>query len=177
MQTSSSPDTIQVEFFTYGYRISGVFDAQRRLLADVVYDPTTSYLIVNDAYLSPIGQPMTISASYTKAQIAKDKVSLILTMNLRDGLRSDRQYYRGSYKAEVVITLPFFEVTGQLFTSSPFKLESFLSIQAGAFINLSEATARSTFDPDVTYHGGAAIINTSHISCIGLKRNHYRGAK
>ncbi len=171
MQNASSSAKVHAEFFIDGYRISGVFDARRRLLGDILYDPTTSYLEVEEAFLSPIGDPAHISNHYGRAVLSKEKISLILTSNAQDGLRSDQRHYRGRYQTSLVATLSFFDVTGELYTTSQFKLQTFLSIQAGPFIALLDATAYSAFHKDISYQGGVALVNTSHISCIGEKQS------
>ncbi len=168
MQNPEASGKIHAEFFIYGYRLSSVFDTRRRLLGDIFYDPTTSYIEVQEAFLSPIDQPMHITHSYTRAILIKEQVSLALTTNAQDSLRSDQRHYRGRYETTLVITLPFFDITGKHFGTSLFKLNTFLGVQAGAFLTLLDVTARCTFHSDVTYQGGAAIINTSHISCIGI---------
>jgi hypothetical protein len=167
MKNASDSAKVHAEFFIDGYRISGIFDARRRLLGDILYDPTTSYLEVQEAFLSPIGDPAHISNHYARAVLAKEKISLILTPNAKDGLRSDQRHYRGRYQTVLVTTLSFYDVTGELYTTSQFKLQTFLSIQAGPFISLLDATVYSAFHKDISYQGGIALVNASHISCIG----------
>ena len=58
------PNRVTAEFFAQGYRLSGTYVSSRRLMADEIYDPTTNYLTVEDAYLSPIMNPAKITAHY-----------------------------------------------------------------------------------------------------------------
>jgi len=56
-----------VDFFSQGYRISGLLQVSDRSLADLIYDQTVSFIVVRKAYLSPIVDPAKISAYYTTA--------------------------------------------------------------------------------------------------------------
>ncbi len=157
------------EFFAQGYRVSGIFVVTKRLLADVIYDPTTDFVMLEDAYLSPIMDPGRISAHYTIALLQKSNLDFFLTVKTQDGLRRDQHYVRGgSNKYTVYLTVPFFEISGELYsTMKQFHPRSYLSMEAGDFITLLNVTARSTFDPKVSYEGGTAQINRTQISFFG----------
>lgn len=162
---------ITADFFGVGFRLSGTFDTRQRYLADVLYDMTTAYLIVEDAYVSPIGQPAKISASHPIAIIVKSSLSFALTNNRDDGLRRDQRYgsYLGLRMIPVFVTVDSFEMTG--FLRLPGKLDPrvLLSTQTETFMTLMDVKIRSTFHPDVTFEGGAAIVNKTHIGFLGLQ--------
>jgi hypothetical protein len=168
MQTSKNSRRISAEFFAQGYRVSGTYSIQKRLLADAIYDPTTNYLMLEDAYVSPISDPARISAHYAQVLFDKSNLDFVLTVNKRDGLRRDQTYGMGSYQYAIFLTVPFFEVTGELHTASKtFHPRSYLSTDAGTFISLLNVTARSTFNPDISYQGSVALISRAQISFFG----------
>ncbi len=160
---------VAADFFTQGYRISGIFMMQKRFLADVVYDPTTDYIEIQDAYVSPIMDPARISAHYNSTLVTKPHLDFFLTTNLKEGLRRDQQYGRGLQRYPVFITVPFFEITGEILSSMrSFRGRLYLT-KAGGFVTVLNVTARSTFNPDVVYEGAVSQVNREKIGCFGKK--------
>ena len=167
MQTTNK---VTAEFFAQGYRLSGTYVSMKRLMADEIYDPTTNYLTVEDAYLSPIMDPAKISAHYNVVLFDKSNLDLIVTVDTRDGLRRDQTYGLGTYQFNIYLIIPFFEVTGTLYLATRhFNPRTYLSNDASTFITLVNATVRSTFNAKISYSGGAALINRAHLSFFGEK--------
>lgn len=164
------PARIVAEFFAQGYRLSGTYISLKRLMADEVYDPTTNYLTVEDAYLSPIMDPAKISAHYNVAIFDKSNLDLVLTIDKRDGLRRDQTYGVGQYHFPIYLIIPFFEVFGTLYLATRhFIPRTYLSNEASTFITLFDVTVRSTFNANISYTGGAALINRNSLSFFGEK--------
>ena len=164
------PKKVAAEFFAQGYRLSGTYVSLKRLMADEIYDPTTNYLTIENAYLSPIMNPAKITAHYNMLLFDKSNLDLVLTTNKRDGLRRDQTYGLGQYNFRIYLIIPFFEVFGTLYLSTRhFIPRTFLSNDAGTYITLFDATVRSTFNTEITYAGGAALINRANISFFGEK--------
>jgi len=156
------------EFFAHGYRVSGTYVSAKRPLADEIYDPTTNYIQLEEAYLSPIMDPAKISAYYVLALFDKSNLDFVLTVEKKDGLRRDQSYGMGSYQVPIYLTVPFFEIKGHLsLLNKNFNPRLYLGSDAGIFITLLDVTARSTYNPDVSYQGGVALINRAHISFFG----------
>jgi hypothetical protein len=167
MQTTNK---ITAEFFAQGYRLSGTYVSMKRLMADEIYDPTTNYLTVEDAYLSPIMDPAKISAHYNVVLFDKSNLDLILTVDMRDGLRRDQTYGLGTYQFSIYLIIPFFEVSGTLYLSTRhFNPRTYLSNEASTFITLTDTTIQSTFNTKISYTGGAALVNRAHLSFFGEK--------
>jgi hypothetical protein len=159
---------VTAEFFAQGYRVSGTYVITKRPLADEIYDPTTNYLQLEEAYLSPIMDPAKISAYYALTLFDKSNLDFVLTLDKKDGLRRDQSYGMGTYQLSICLTVPFFEITGHLYLiNRNFNPRIYLSSDAGIFISLLDVTARSTFNPAVTYQGGVALINRAHVSFFG----------
>lgn len=163
---------VSAEFFAGGYRISGMYDARHRLLGDIIYDKSVSLVLVNEVYISPIGRPAEIGTHYTNAACIKANLHFLLTLEEDDALRRDQRY--GNYKlmqlVPVVITVPFFEITGAIRMIGRFELVPFLSLQTESYITLANVTARSAVHPDVSFHGGGAIVNRNQIISFGLNQ-------
>ncbi|MGC9469841.1 MAG: hypothetical protein ACP5HS_14695 [Anaerolineae bacterium] len=167
MQRSNQNRQIVAEFFAQGYRVSGTFSGGNRSLSDVIYDPTTDYIIVRDAYLSPITDPAKISTHYPSATLIKASLDFVITLEHEDGLRRDQHYTLGSFSVDLSLTVPSFEIQGRLHLPyRTFDPRAFLSSEAGHFITLFDVTARCTFNPEVQYEGGAALISRERISFL-----------
>ncbi|MCD6285717.1 MAG: hypothetical protein J7M39_07390 [Anaerolineae bacterium] len=167
MQSLKSQQIV-ADFFAQGYRVSGTFQFSTRLFADVIYDTNTNYLAIQQAYLSPITDPAKISAYYRTTTMNKASLDFILMIEQKDGLRRDQRYALGATSFDLCLTVPFFEIKGRLpSTRHAFDARAFLTREAGAFITLLDVTARCTFNPDVSYQGGAALIARSSISFLG----------
>ena len=161
---------IIAEFFAQGYRVSGTYVVTKRFLADEIYDPTTNYFLLEEAYLSRIIDPARISAYYTLVLFDKSTLDFVLTVDKKDGLRRDQLYGMGNYQVPIFLTVPFFEISGTLFViNKNFNPRLYLSTEAGIFITLVDVTVRSTFNPDISYQGAIALINRAHISFFGEK--------
>lgn len=170
MQKPSQKKKVQADFFAHGYRVSGAFSIINRLLADVIYDPTTNYMLLHDAYLSPIMDPAKISAYYKLTIMDKSNLDFVLTVKQRDGLRRDQHYGIAGNKFIICVTVPYFEISGDLHTTMKvFHPKSYLTTEASTFISLYNATARSTFNPDLTYEAGTILVNREKMSFFGQK--------
>ncbi|MCD4738538.1 MAG: hypothetical protein K8R89_04690 [Anaerolineae bacterium] len=158
------------EFFSQSYRLSCTFDARHHSLGDLLYATTSDYLMLDNAYISPIDHPSHISADYPRVVIIKGSLTFALTTYKDDALRHDQKYggYLGTQLTTVFITLPHFEITGELRIPGRFDPRILLSSQTGMFITLLNVTARLTSNQEITYHGEAAIINKNQISFMGL---------
>lgn len=162
---------VVVDFFAHGYRVSGNFNARQRSLGDAIYDSTTSYLTVEDAYFSIVTSPADITSSYPIATIIKANLSFALTVSQEDALRRDQKYgsYLGLKTVPVFITLSAFEIRGHLRFPGRIDVRVLLGTQTESFLTILDPVARCTYKPDISYEGGAALINKAHISFLGLE--------
>jgi len=116
MQNPLLKQTVVADFFGHGYRVSGTLNVTKRPLADTVFDPTTDFLELSDAYLSPVTDPATIGGYYRTTLYNKGHIDFILTAEQKDGLRRDQVYILSQRKFEVSLTVPFFELQGDLYS-------------------------------------------------------------
>ncbi len=158
------------EFFSQSYRLSGTFDARHQSLGDLLYATTSAYLMVNNAYISPIDYPSHISADYARALIIKESLTFALTPYKDDALRRDQKYgnYLGPHLTSIFITLPHFEISGDLRLPGRFDPRVLLSSQTEGFITLLNVTAQMASNPEIAYRGEAGIVNKNKISFMGL---------
>jgi len=167
MLRSNQIQTI-ADFFSQGYRVSGMFISDNRTLSDVVYDLTTNFIRLRDAYISPITEPAEISAYYRTTLLNKSSLDFVITIDQKDGLRRDQRYTMGQFTFNIFLTVPFFQITGTLHSlSRTFNPRSYLGSAAGTFITLINVTATCTFNPSVQYKGGAALVSRDNIGFFG----------
>ncbi len=170
MRSSRGTESL-VEFFIDGYRISGTFTVRTRTLGDAMYDSTTSYLTLREAYVSPIGEPGKITARRGETVLVKERVAFALTMEMEMALRRDQHYgsYRGPQFQPVYLTLPFFELEGLIRLPGRVDPIALLSSRTEAYLTLVQVTARLTLHPDITYHGEAALVNKRMVGLMSLR--------
>ncbi len=168
MQRQGQDQPIVADFFAQGYRLSGTFVGGNSSLSDVIFDTTSSYLLIKEAYLSPITDPAKISAYHASTILAKHNLDFVMTVEQKDGLRRGQRFASGDRSFDLCLVVPFFEIQGRLQTSTRlFDPRSFLSNDAGVFITLLDVTARCTFSPEISYHGGAALISRAGVFYLG----------
>ena len=165
------------DFFSENYRLSCTIDARKNSLGDILYDMTTSYLMVDDAYVSPIDRPSQILIDSPSAMIIKDSLTFALTSDKNTVFRRDQKY--GQYYApslhEVILTLPFFEISGDLHMPGRVTPEILITSKTEGFITLLDVTAKVVSNPDITYQGEACIVSKNKISFVGLMDNYSQG--
>ncbi len=161
---------VPVEFFSDGYRLSGTFDARRASLGDALYDTSSDFVLLHDAYLSVIDRPADILTNYKLSIIVKWSLTFALTVDRETALRHDQKFspYQRSKTKAVKVIVPFFEISGDLWMPSQVDPRLMLKSQKESFVILLDVTARATPNPEVSYQGAAAIISTSKISFVGL---------
>jgi hypothetical protein len=162
---------LAADFFTQSYRISGHVDVGRRAIADILNDPTTSFIQLEDAYISPIDRPGDIIATYAASGLAKDNLTLVLVPTRDDALFSKATYgsYYGTYLHKVFVTVPSFEVVGYLRLSTRVDLRRLLSLETEAFISVLDSRVRASIRPDITFTGGGVLVNKRHIGAFCLE--------
>lgn len=165
-------DRIQTsaDFFSQHYRLSCTIDARKLSLGDILYDANKSYLMVDDAYISPIDRPSQISTNFPRAKIIKESLTFALTSDIDTVFRRDQKY--GQYYApelyKVVIFLPFFEIRGDLRLPGRMAPEVLLTSETEGFITLLDVTAQVVSNPEIIYHSEACIVTKKKTSFVSL---------
>ena len=71
MQERMGSAWLVADFFTYRHRLSGRVDVRYNTVAAQLNDATTSFLVLEDAYVSNVERPGEIVASYTASVFRK----------------------------------------------------------------------------------------------------------
>ena len=160
---------IVADFFSQGYRVSGMFRSANRMLSDVLYDITTNFIRLQDAYLSAITDPATILSYYHDTLLTKVSLDFVITIEQKDGLRRDQRFtMNNQYNVNIFLTVPFFQISGTIHSMTrSFNPRSYIGADAGPFITLTDVTATCTYNPTVQYRGGAALVSRDHIGFFG----------
>jgi hypothetical protein len=159
---------VTADFFTHSYRVSGSVDVRRLPLADQLNDRTTSYLMLEDAYVSPIDRPGDITASYTVAALRKENVTMAVLAHKEDGLSKKHSYgsYFGTSLRNVFITVPQFEVRGFLQTVGKFDLHALLATGTDRFMPLLDGTTFASLKPEIQFDGGTILVNKDAVGVM-----------
>ncbi|MBN1956055.1 MAG: hypothetical protein JW900_13525 [Anaerolineae bacterium] len=160
-----------VDFFTHSYRISGHVDVRRKTLPDILNDPMTGFLQLEDAYISPIIQPGEITATYAASSIAKDNLTLALVATRDEALSRDQSYgsYAGSYLRKVFLTVPSLEVVGYLRLSARVDMRRLLTSDTEKFIPVLDGRVQASIRQEVVFTGGGVLVNKLHIGAFCLE--------
>jgi hypothetical protein len=159
---------VAVDFFTHSYRISGTVDVRRISLADQLNDRTSSYLLMEDAYVSPIDRPGDITASYAQAALRKENITMAVLTNKDDGLSKKQSFgsYYGTSLKNVFITVPQFEVRGFLQVVGKFDLHALLAIGTDRFMPILDGTTFASLWPDIQFDGGVILVNKDSVGVM-----------
>lgn len=159
---------VAADFFTHSYRISGSVDVRRLLLADQLNDRTSSYLMLEDAYVSPIDRPGDITASYAMAVLRKENITMAVLVSRDDGLSKKHSYgsYFGMSLKNVFLTVPQFEVRGLLQIVGKFDLHALLATGTDRFMPLLDGTTFASIKPDIQFDGGMILVNKDAVGVM-----------
>ena len=161
------------DFFSENYRLSCTIDARKRSLGDMLYDTTSFYLTIEDAYISPINYPARISMDFPSAIVIKENLTFALTSNRDTVFRRDQrygQYYVPDMK-KIFVALPYFEITGDLFLPGRISPQVLLVSETEKFITLLNVSAQVLSNPEIVYKAEACIVSKDKVSFIGLLDN------
>jgi hypothetical protein len=156
------------DFFAHDYRISGRVHVRYSKLAAQLNDSSTSFIELEDAYVSNILRPAEIVASYTMAILDKRNITAVVVARQEDGLLKEYTYgtYLSTYLHTVFVTMPAFEIRGHLRLSSKLDLRTVLTTGTDSFVVILDGEMKSALRPDVAFSGGAILINKEYIGAF-----------
>lgn len=165
MQEQLSTVWLVADFFIHRYRISGRLDMRSKKLADQLNDQTTSFLQLEEAYISNIEHPADIAASQTISILCKRNITAITVARQEDGLPREHTYgsYFGTYLYKVFLIVPSFEIAGYLRLSGKLDLRTVLTSGTDDFVSVLDGQMRSSIRPDIVFTGGVILVNKEHI--------------
>jgi hypothetical protein len=161
------------EFLSQNYRLSGEVSLRQGAVLDMLNDAMTSYIRLENVYVSPIVDPATIKGHYPNGQIRKDNLTMVVLAGQEDALsRRPGQFAQGaSVVFNVFITVPGFEIHGGLKIESAVDIERMFIYGSERFIVVYNATATVTTNPQVQFTGGAILVNRDQLGIFCLERN------
>jgi hypothetical protein len=170
-QTVKRRGWVTADFFTHSYRISGSVDVRRLPLADQLNDLTTSYLMLEDVYVSPIDRPGDITASYTIAALRKENITMAVLVHKDDGLSKKHSYgsYFGTSLRNIFVTVPQFEVRGFLQVVGKFDLHALLATGTDPFMPVLDGTTFASLKPEIQFDGGIILVNKDAVGVMCVK--------
>lgn len=159
------------DFFTHSYRISGRINVRFKKLADQLNDHTTSFVLIEDAYVSNSQHPADIAASHASAILHKRNIVAAIVPRQEDGLPREHTYgsYFGVYLCKVFLTIPFFEIEGYLRLAGKLDLRTVLTIGTGDFVTILDGQMKSAIRPEITFTGGAVLVHKEHIGAFWMQ--------
>jgi len=159
------------DFFVHSYRISGRVGVRHRKVADQLNDHTTAFLQLEDAYISNIEHPADITASHAKSVLCKQHITAVIVPRQEDGLPREHTYgsYFGTHLRRVFITVPAFELEGYLRLSGKLDLRTVLTSGTDEFVTILDGQMRASLRPDVTFTGGAILVNKAYIGAFWVE--------
>jgi hypothetical protein len=171
MQEQLGSNWLVADFFTHSYRISGRLSVRYRKLADQLNDHTTAFLQLEDAYISNVERPADISASNITSVLRKANITAAIVANQEDGLPREHTYgsYFGAYVCQVFVTVPSFQIRGHLRLSGKMDLRTVLTSGTDDFVTILDGEMKSSARPDVTFAGGAILLNKEHIVSFSVE--------
>jgi hypothetical protein len=171
MQRKQTVDWVVADFFTHNYRISGRVSTKQRKLASQLNDQSTAFVQIDEAYVSNIQQPAEIATSHSASILYKCNITAVVVARREDGLPRELSYgtYLDAYMGRTFLTIPSFEVEGDLRLSSKLDLRMVLTSGTDDFVIVLDGRMKSAVRPDVTFSGGAILVNKDHIGAFCLE--------
>jgi hypothetical protein len=168
MQEGLSAAWLTVDFFVHCYRISGRLDVRKRKLADQLNDRTTAFLQLKDVYVSNIDHPAHITAGHPTSVLRKQNVTAVIVAQQGDGLPREQSYgsYLGAYLRRVFVTIPFFEIQGDLRLSGRLDLRAVLATGTDRFVPILGGRMTSSAHSDIVFTGGAILVNRDQVGAF-----------
>lgn len=167
MRDRSHTTRLVADFFSQSYRISGSLDVSSRKLADRLEDRNTSFVRLENTYISNIEHPADIVASHATSILRKDKIIAVVVAREEDGLSRKYTYgsYLGGHVQRAFLIVPAFEIQGYLRLSGKRDLRALLA-GGDLFLPILDAEMKLSAHPDVTFSGGVILVNRAKIEAL-----------
>jgi hypothetical protein len=162
---------LSADILTENYRISGEIPLKGQPLVDTLNDKMSSFIKVENIYISPVHDPTVFTAQYPVGNVRKDTIAAIVLAREEDGL-ARHSIYQVKPDAPILFglftVLKGFEVRGGLKQASPADIDNMLLQSLDPFLTIFRATAKLTARPEISFSGGAMILNRlfANLYCI-----------
>ncbi len=162
---------LSADILTENYRISGDIPLKGQPLVDTLNDKLSSFIRVENIYISPVHDPTVFTAQYPVGNVRKDTVTAVILAREEDGI-ARHSIYQVKPDAPILFALftvtKGFEIRGGLKQTSPTDIDNMLLQSVDSFITVFRATATLTARPEIQFNGGSVIINRTftNIFCV-----------
>jgi hypothetical protein len=163
---------LTADIFADSHRISTQMALRGRVLADSLNDANTSYLELDIAYVSRIDHPGEILADYALSIVRKDRLTfVVVATGLELAIKQNAIAYAYRRQWPVFITVPGFEITGQIEAPTNIDLRALMAIGVERFIPIFNGKATLSMNQTIQFSGELILINKTAIEvlCIGDK--------
>lgn len=159
---------LTADFFTHSYRISGQVDTRGKRLIEILNDHLTSFIELHKTFVSRLSKPSEIAATYSTSALRKDGILFVISAT-HDQDISERPTYSlfSQRRYNVFLTVPSFEIKGQLESTSKLELSTLLA-RGGGFISLNKAAVQTAFPPQISFSGELVLVNKAWIELFCL---------
>ncbi len=172
MKFAYTRTTITADFFTVDYRISCRVAVPAGGLHALLMDPLNSYLELEEAYISRTNTPGEIIAHYEMAAVRKENILFILLPRREDGAApKGAGVFLKLVPKNTFLTVPSFEIRGQVETEAKASPREILVQATGRFIPVFDATAYFAHSPEINFTGPVFLVNKERIEalCVTLE--------
>lgn len=165
--------TAELDLFTDAYRITGRALVGAGGIQAELESTTSSYLEMEDVYISRINQPGEIVASYPTAVFRKENINFIMVQDKRPnsgvgGGQYGRPMFTRGRPITVFLTVPSFEIRGELQQEGKVVLRELLAKSLGQFQLLQAAQASASLYPDIAYTSDLIFVHKERIGIFCL---------
>lgn len=163
---------IHTDMFTDAYRVTGrVLVGAGGIHAELA-NPSSSFLELQDAYVSRIHQPGEIVAHYKVAAFSKDNINFIVLQDRREGIPVGTQHGRSIYTRGRVLnaflTVPSFEISGEIMHDGKVAPREILVKSVGRYQLIFSAKASASLYPKISYSGDLVLVQKDQIGIFCL---------
>src|SRR5574341_959331 len=150
---------LTADIFADSHRISTQMALRGRVLSDVLNDNNTSYLELDIAYVSRIDRPGEILADYALSIVRKDRLSfVVIASGLELAMKQTQVTYLHRRMWPVFVTVPYFEITGQIEAPQNVDLRALMATGVERFVPVYNGTATLSINQSIQFSGELILI-------------------
>jgi len=164
---------IHLDLFTDAYRVTGSATIGVGGIHAELANPNSSFLEIQNAYISRINQPGEIVTSYTVAAFRKNNINFIVLQDRRVGIPVGTQHGRSIFTRgrpiHTFLTVPSFEIVGNTIHEGKVTPRNILVKSTGNYLLIFEAKASASLYPQIAYSGDLIMVSKDRIGlfCLG----------
>ena len=170
-----SRQSINLDLFTDSYRVTGRVLVGTGGIHAELENPNSSFLEVEDAYISRMHQPGEIVANYKSGAFRKENINFIVLQNRRDGIpvgtQRSRSIYTRGRPVHAFVTVPSFEIQGEIHHEGKLAPREIFVQTIGRFLPIFSAKASASLYPDISYSGDLILVQKERVGIFGLAHN------